>query len=56
MTVKQLLDMLMMICMFMLLSWGVREIVKPAKNYSSRHPLIGGLLMLACGPTRLGYL
>ena len=49
MTVKQLLDMLMMICMFMLLGWGVREIVKPLQKLFLPASLIGGLLMLACG-------
>ena len=54
MTVKQLLDMLMMICMFMLLGWGVREIVKPLQKLFLPASLIGGLLMLACGQQGLG--
>mgnify|MGYP001271446660 FL=1 len=54
MTVKQLLDMLMMICMFMLLGWGVREIVKPLQKLFLPASLIGGLLMLAAGQQGLG--
>lgn len=56
MTIRQLLNMMCELSMFMLLGFFVREFIKPLQKLFLSSSLIGGVLMLIAGQQGLGLL